>query len=100
MAAAQQPDVAAIPGSTTRKIRVGIAGFGDIGRGVAEKLIEGVPGFTLSAIGARNRAKVEERIGSRTSVKIVGIDQLEPLSDIVVECVPAALFSSVAEPVL
>ena len=96
----QPSDAAAGSSSTPRQLRVGIAGFGDIGRGVAEKLLEGIPGFTLSAIGARNRKKVEERIGSPAPVLIVDIDQLEPHSDIVVECVPAALFCSVAEPVL
>src|SRR5262245_20140224 len=85
---------------TNGSIRVGIAGFGDIGRGVAEKCIEGIPGIALAAVGARDPRKVEQRLGSPAPVPIVGIDQLEPHSDIVIECVPAALFAKVAEPVL
>ncbi|MGF7159408.1 aspartate dehydrogenase [Rhodoligotrophos appendicifer] len=82
-------------------IRVAIAGLGAIGFTVAQALDRGLPGFTLTAIGVRDRAKAEARLQSlRHPVPLVTIAELEPLADLVIECAPASILCSIAEPVL
>lgn len=85
-------------------LNVGIAGFGAIGHAVAGAFAEanGIPGLRLAAIGARDPAKVRAALppGLPVSPAIVGITDLAAHADIVIECAPAALLSSIAEPVL
>ena len=81
--------------------RVAIAGFGAIGRELAVRIARGIPGVTLSAIGARDIAKVEAQLrdlGIEAAVET--IDRLERHADLVVECAPAELLPSIAEPFL
>jgi aspartate dehydrogenase len=81
--------------------RVGIAGFGAIGREVARRLADGVPGVRLAAVSARDHAKAAAHLADQgIDVPVVAIDELEPLSDIVVECAPSELLPQIAEPVL
>jgi aspartate dehydrogenase len=39
--------------------RIAIAGLGEIGKALARKLAQGLPGLTLSAIATRDRAKAQ-----------------------------------------
>jgi aspartate dehydrogenase len=81
--------------------RVAIAGFGAIGQELARHLAKGIDGLALSVVAARDHDKARtnlQRIG--LDVPVVGIDGLEPLADIVVECAPAALLPSIVEPVV
>jgi aspartate dehydrogenase len=81
--------------------RVAIAGFGAIGRELAARIARGIPGIELGAIGARDRAKVEPALQALgLDVPIEPIDALEPHADLVVECAPAALLPTIAEPFL
>jgi aspartate dehydrogenase len=81
--------------------RVAIAGFGAIGRELARRLHDGVPGMELAAVGARDRAKAETRLRELgADVPVTGIDELEPLADIVIECAPAHVLPAIAEPFL
>jgi aspartate dehydrogenase len=84
-----------------RPLGVGIAGLGAIGRTVARKLAEGIPGLRLVAVCARDleRARGFARTLGR-GVKVVPPETLAELADIVVECVPAAAFDRVARPAL
>ena len=56
----------------------------------------------LTAIGARDAAKVRAILPSGLSVppEVVGVTDLAAHADIVIECAPAALLCSIAEPVL
>ena len=56
----------------------------------------------LTAIGARDAAKVRAILppGLSVSPEMVGITDLAAHADIVIECAPAALLCSIAEPVL
>ena len=83
---------------------MGIAGFGAIGQSVAAAFAtqEGMPGLRLTAIGARDAAKVRATLppGLPVPPEVVGVADLAAHADIVIECAPAALLCSIAEPVL
>jgi len=81
--------------------KVGLAGFGTIGRPVGKALDDGIEGLELVAICVRDRARAAERMaGFRKPVPIVGPEELAEAADIIVECVPKAAFAAIAEPAL
>ncbi len=81
--------------------KVGLAGFGTIGRPVGMALDDGIDGLELVAVCVRYRARAEERMaGFRNIVPIVGPEELAEVADIIVESVPKAAFTSIAEPAL
>lgn len=81
--------------------RVAIAGLGAIGRAVARKLDEGVAGLSLSAVSVRNPTAAGEFLATLSChPAVVSLDALAGNADIVVECAPAQLLVSIAEPVL
>jgi aspartate dehydrogenase len=85
--------------------RVAIAGFGAIGRVVAEhlagKLQGGIDGLALAAISARDTARAERAMaGFAHPVPVLPLARLADAADIVVECAPAALLRDIAEPAL
>jgi aspartate dehydrogenase len=82
-------------------LRIAIAGLGAVGLKLAQALDAGIPGCTLAAVSARDTAAAAQRLaGLRRPVPVVGIEALEPLADVVVECAPAALLPQIAEPFL
>ncbi len=90
--------------STTphQPIRIAIAGLGAIGKALAKRLADGtVPGVVLTAVSARNQEKAIAFVNTLAHpVPVLSIDQLEPSSDIVVECAPAALLGEIISPFL
>jgi aspartate dehydrogenase len=81
--------------------RVAIAGYGAVGRELARRIGRGIEGVELTAIGARDRAKVETELRSLgIDAAVDAIDALEPYADLVVEAAPAALLPAIAEPFL
>jgi aspartate dehydrogenase len=87
--------------SRDRPLRVAIAGFGAIGRVVAEHLDRGIGGLALSAVSARDTARAERRMaGFADPVPVLPVARLGEAADIVVECAPAALLRDIAEPAL
>jgi aspartate dehydrogenase len=91
--------------SRDRPLRVAIAGFGAIGRVVAERLAgkprEGIDGLALVAVAARDRARAERGMaGFARPVPVLPLARLGEEADIVVECAPAALLRDIAEPAL
>jgi aspartate dehydrogenase len=87
--------------SRERPLRVAIAGFGAIGRVVAERLDRGMDGLALSAVAARDRARAERAVaGFAHPVPVLPLAGLWEDADIVVECAPAALLRDIAEPAL
>jgi aspartate dehydrogenase len=85
-----------------RRLRVGIAGFGAIGKVVAAHLDRGIDGVALAAVSARDIARAERTAaGFARQVPVVPLAGLaEADLDIVVECAPAALLRDIAEPAL
>ena len=81
--------------------RVAIAGFGAIGRVVAEALDRGIDGLALAAVSARDTARAERTVaGFAHPVPVLPLARLGEKADIVVECAPAALLREIAEPAL
>ncbi|MGD9616741.1 MAG: aspartate dehydrogenase [Alphaproteobacteria bacterium] len=87
-------------------LRVGIAGFGTIGKVVAShldpKLHGGIDGVTLAAVSARDIGRAERAMaGLMRPVPVVPLAGLAQADlDIVVECAPALLLRDIAEPAL
>jgi aspartate dehydrogenase len=78
-------------------LRVGLAGLGAVGLEVAKRLIAGVPGLTLAAVAVRDVDKARRalpQIGA--SIPVRKATELASDCDIVVECLPPALFRDVA----
>src|SRR5690242_11532581 len=81
--------------------RVAIAGFGAIGRVVAEAVDRGMDGLQLAAVSARDTARAERVVaGFARKVPVLPLARLADAADIVVECAPAALLRDIAEPAL
>ncbi len=77
---------------------VAIAGLGAIGLPVARALDAGrVPGLTLTAVAVRDGEKAGRALADfQQKPKLVAIDQLGVLADVVVECAPKAVFRAIA----
>ena len=82
----------------TPALRIAIAGSGAIGRGIAGRLLGGMPGLRLSAIGVRNPAATGD--AGPAGVVVTTVGELAAHADIIVECAPAALLPAIAEPAL
>ncbi|MBV8915793.1 MAG: aspartate dehydrogenase, partial [Acetobacteraceae bacterium] len=78
-------------------LRVGIAGYGAIGREVGRRLLAGVDGVRLAAIAVRNP---DEVAAPADGVAVTDAARLPALVDVVLECAPAAAFLSILEPAL
>ncbi|WBV44423.1 aspartate dehydrogenase [Pseudoroseomonas cervicalis] len=84
-----------------RPLRVAIAGYGAVGRRVAQALDDGLPGYELTAIAARDKPAAARSVATlRYPVPVVDIAELEGLADLVVEAAPAALLADIASPFL
>ncbi len=82
-------------------MKVGIAGFGAIGKPVAAALHRGIKGLELTAICSRDRKKAKRNMASYCDpVPVVGAQELADLCDVIVECVPKIAFPEIAEPAL
>ena len=77
-------------------LRVGLAGLGAVGLEVAKRLIAGVPGLTLAAVAVRDEAKARRALPQLGSVAFKPAAALADDCDVVVECLPPALFRDVA----
>jgi aspartate dehydrogenase len=81
--------------------RVAIAGFGAIGKVVAQHLDRGIDGLALAAVSARDTMRTERAMaGFGHAVPVLPLARLAEVADIVVECAPAALLRDIAEPAL
>ncbi|BBY24636.1 aspartate dehydrogenase [Mycobacterium stomatepiae] len=87
--------------TTPNPLRVGIVGLGPVGSVVARAIDKGIAGYRLSAISARRTKLAEDFSRTLTSpVPVVDADQIEPCSDLVIECAPASLFTTIATPTI
>lgn len=82
-------------------IRIAIAGLGAIGRTLARKLADGMPGLTLSAIAARDRAKAQAWLDHEgIACPLISLDELPAHADLALECAPAAILDQICRPML
>jgi aspartate dehydrogenase len=65
-------------------------------------LADGIPGIQLVAVSARDHDKARATLKAMNggAVPIVGLADLAGMADLVIECAPAALMDSIAQPVL
>jgi aspartate dehydrogenase len=78
-------------------LKIGLAGLGAVGLGVARRLETGVPGLVLVAIAVRDVGKAKRNLPQAgASVAILSIEALAQSCDVVVECLPPQLFRTVA----
>jgi len=78
-------------------LKVGLAGLGAVGLGVARRLEMGIPGLTLAAVAVRDPDKARRNlpdVGGR--IPILSAEALAQCCDIVVEGLPPAPFRGVA----
>jgi aspartate dehydrogenase len=81
--------------------RVAIAGLGAIGRVVARRLSEGIPGLELTCAAARDEVKARAWLKEqRIDCPIVAVEEFPRLADIAIECAPAAMLERICRPML
>ena len=80
----------------SKPLRIGLAGLGAVGLEVARHLIAGVSGLTLAAIAVRDAEKARRALPQIDSIAIKPATALADDCDVVVECLPPALFREVA----
>src|SRR5262249_55707253 len=81
--------------------RVAIAGLGAIGRVLARRLADGVPGLALACAAARDRVKAQAWLDAqKIACPLVELDALPQHADIAVECAPAAVLEDICRPML
>jgi aspartate dehydrogenase len=82
-------------------LRIGVAGLGAVGLDVAHRLAAGVPGLTLAAVAVRNEEKAKAalpQVGKTAALRTLA--GLADDCDVIVECLPPALFRDVALPAI
>lgn len=84
-----------------QELRVAIGGFGAIGSKVAQRIDQGIAGLKLAAVAEKDAEMAKQRMaGFANPVPIVALNELADHADVVVECLPAALFADIAEATL
>ena len=82
-------------------LKVGLAGLGAVGLEVARRIEAGIPGLILVAVSVRDHDKARRnlpQVGGR--IAVVAAEALVDSCDVVVECLPPALFRTVASSVI
>jgi aspartate dehydrogenase len=88
-------------GNRENDVKVGIAGFGTIGKPVAAALQKGIDALELAAVCSRDKDKARRNMeGLCDPVPVVSPQELADMCDVIVECVPKAAFRDIAEPAL
>ncbi|MBV9005735.1 MAG: aspartate dehydrogenase [Solirubrobacterales bacterium] len=83
------------------KTRVSVAGLGAVGRELVQRLGAGINGMSLSAVSAADHEKAKRTLDELgVDVPVLTLDELEPVSDIAIECLPAHLLPVLAESML
>jgi aspartate dehydrogenase len=85
--------------NTTKDLTVGIAGLGAAGKDVARRLIAGIPGLRLAAVGVRDEARARAALPDFDGA-IMAPGDLCTICDVVVECLPPGMFRAIGEPTL
>ena len=78
-------------------LKIGLGGLGAVGLDVARRIEAGIPGLVLTAVSVRDRDKARRnlpQVGDR--IPVVAAEALAETCDLVVECLPPAMFRAVA----
>jgi aspartate dehydrogenase len=82
-------------------IRVAVAGLGTIGRVLARRLNEGIPGLTLACAAAHDGAKAQAWLDAQgIKCPLVALEALPRHADLAIECAPAAVIERICRPML
>src|SRR6186997_2186498 len=74
--------------------RIAIAGLGAIGRAVARRLTDGLPGLSLAAIATGNAGKARDWLKEqKIDCPVIELEEFPEHADLAVECAPAALLA-------
>jgi aspartate dehydrogenase len=79
-----------------KNLRIGLAGLGGVGLEVARRLIDGIPGLTLVAVSMRDVEKAKAKLPQIATIPVLPPTSLADNCDIVIECLPPALFRDIA----
>src|SRR4029077_11019453 len=83
------------------EMRIAIAGLGTIGRTLARRLADGMPGLTLACVAARDEEKARGWLDEEgIEVPIVPLEEFPQHADLAVECAPAAVLDRICRPML
>src|SRR3954469_23470016 len=81
--------------------RIAIAGLGAIGKAVARRLTDGLPGLQLAAIATGNADKARTWLKEQNiDCPVVELDEFPKHADLAVECAPASLIEKICRPML
>jgi aspartate dehydrogenase len=80
-------------------LKVGLAGLGAVGLDVARRIEAGIPGLVLAAVSVRDQEKARRNL-PRTGIEMLPAEALAQTCDVVVECLPPAIFRTVALPTI
>jgi aspartate dehydrogenase len=85
--------------SQAADVRVAVVGLGAIGIRVVEALDQGIDGLVLAAVSVQNPAKHQARLaGLKKPPKILPIEALSEVADLVIECAPGKFLRSIVAP--
>ncbi len=82
-------------------LKVGLAGLGAVGLDVARRIEAGIPGLVLAAVSVRDADKARRNLPQiGATIELLPAEALAQSCDLVVECLPPALFRAVASSVI
>ena len=88
-------------GDRMNETSVAIAGLGAIGRALARRLAEGMPGFSLACAAAGDRDKALNWLDREgIPCPLVEFSEFPRHADVAVECAPASLLEDICTPML
>ena len=86
---------------TDNNLKVGIVGLGTIGSTLAQHLHDGIDGLSLSSVAVGDPNKNYPILKTLKVIpKIVNLEEISGISDVVVECAPSAIFDKIAVPAI
>jgi aspartate dehydrogenase len=95
----EKPAMADFSKSRPADVRVAVVGLGAIGIRVVEALDQGIDGLVLAAVSVQNPAKHAARLaGLKKPPKMLPIENLSEVADLVIECAPSKLLRSIVAP--
>src|SRR5215211_3702803 len=81
--------------------RIAIAGLGAIGKAVARRLTDGLPGLSLACIATGNGEKARDWLkAQKIDCPVVELDEFPQHADLAIECAPASLIERICRPML
>jgi aspartate dehydrogenase len=82
-------------------MKIAIAGLGQIGRTLAQRLSEGVPGLELACVAARDEETARGWLDEEgIEVPVVGLADFPQYADLAIECAPAKILDDICRPML